>query len=475
MNPVARPLQHPLHGRSPNPSRGRTTTEPVLPRPIAVEILTRVETQGAFAEPLLDRYLLKETLSERDGRLLTEIVYGTLRMRGYIDWLIGQFCKNGIRALDPPIRNILRTAVYQKFFTERIPDFALVNEAVDLGKAVSRGAGSLVNAILRNILRRYDQMPEPALDRESADFIAIVHSHPLWLVEKWLRLLGPEETAALCEANNRAAPVCVRVNRLRADRGTVIAELADHGFVAEQTLYSGDGLVLAKVPKSLRETACYRSGWIQVQDEASQMIGQLVAPVAGNRVLDLCAGIGGKATHLSEIMGNCGEVVAVDISGDKIAAMKALSARLGTSIIEPRAADALDEPIPGFQEGFDRVLVDAPCSGVGTLRRAPEIKWRLAPRDVGALTDLQKRLLDRAAQYVKPGGRLVYSTCSVLEAENGAVVDDFLASHGAFAQETPGHVPAALLDHRGFFRTYPHRHGCDGFFGAVMVRKEGKS
>jgi 16S rRNA (cytosine967-C5)-methyltransferase len=447
------------------------------PRPIAVEILTRVEMDGAFAEPLLDQHISQGQLpDDRDRRLLTELVYGTLRMQGYLDWLIEQFYKGGIRTLEPMVRNILRTALYQRFFTERIPDFAIVNEAVDLIKKIWPRRAGLVNALLRNVIRRYDAPPMPDLQVNSAGYLAIVHSHPGWLVKRWLKQFGSEDTVALCRVDNQIPPVFVRVNQLRGQREEVIRDLATAGFRAEETAFSPDGLRVSRGEGirqglTLRDTVSYRDGLLQIQDEASQMIGPLVAPMGGDQVLDICAGVGGKTTHLAEIMGNHGRIVAMDISEEKITALKDLSARLGVTIVEPLVADALDDLGRGFHGRFDRVLVDVPCSGSGTLRRAPEIKWRLSPQDIKDFTVLQGRLITRAASYVKEGGSLIYSTCSVMAEENEGVVNAFLARHDEFVRMRPEGIAEALLDREGHFRSYPHRHGMDGFFGAVMVRR----
>ena len=455
----------------PNPVRHRPPKP--LPRPLAVDILTRVEMDGAFAEPLLDQCLSAGRISlEQDRRLLTELVYGTLRMQGYIDWLLGQFYQGGLRSLEPAVRAILRIAIYQRFFTERIPDFAIVSEAVELTKVLSPRRASLVNAILRNIIRRHESLPKPDGDETSADFIALVHSHPLWLVKIWLRRLGPEETAALCRTNNQIPPYCLRVNSLRGSRDDIIRELAEEGFASRKAVYSLVGVILNRTAKSLRETNCLRQGRIQIQDEASQLIARLVAPDGGERVLDLCAGVGGKATHLAEIMGNQGRIVAVDIRENKIEALKILAQQLGSTIIKPIVADAREDLSGNIGRSFDRVLVDAPCSGVGTLRRAPEIKWRLTAKDIKVSAMLQAQLLDRAASYVKPGGRLVYSTCSILDEENESVVKSFLASQKDFSLQKPEGIDPSLLDQQMYFRSYPHRHGMDGFFCAVMVRRK---
>jgi 16S rRNA (cytosine967-C5)-methyltransferase len=209
---------------------------------------------------------------------------------------------------------------------------------------------------------------------------------------------------------------------------------------------------------------------LQIQDEASQLVARLVAPQGGEEILDLCAGVGGKATHLGEIMGNRGRIVAVDVSPAKIEALRGLAGRLGVTIIAPCVADAREDLRGRIGRSFDRVLLDVPCSGTGTLRRAPEIKWRLQPRDVERAVLRQRQLLHRAADFVRPGGRLVYTTCSLLAEENDAVVEAFLETHSAFRLVTDLDLPPALLDNGGYFRTFPHLHGTDGFFGAVMVK-----
>jgi 16S rRNA (cytosine967-C5)-methyltransferase len=436
-----------------------------------VEILVRVERDGAFAEPLLDRFLSEGVLAdERDRRLLTELVYGTLRMQGYLDWLLGRFYRGGLHTLSPRVRQILRTALYQRYFMERIPDFALVNEAVSLVKASEPRRAALVNAILRNIGRRHASPPRPEGDGENLEALAASASHPAWLVQRWQSRWGFAFTEALCEAHNTAAPLCLRVNRLRRDRAAAAAELTGEGIQVREADFSPDGLYVLQGGALLRNTRCWQGGTLQIQDEASQLVARLVAPRRGEQILDLCAGVGGKATHLGEIMGNSGRVVAVDVSPSKIEALRGLSGRLGVTIIDPCVADARDDLRGRIGRAFDRVLLDVPCSGTGTLRRAPEIKWRLQPRDVERAVLRQRQLLQRAADLVRPGGRLVYTTCSLMAEENEAVVEAFLETRPGIRLVTGQDLPPALLHKDAYFRTFPHCHGTDGFFGAVMVK-----
>lgn len=444
------------------------------PRRLAVMILDRIDASGAFAEPLLDRALSRWRDGDpRDRALVTELVYGTLRMRGFLDWVLGQFLRQDLAPAETSLRNILRAALYQIFYTERIPPYAVVNEAVALARALRPGREALVNAVLRGVLRRRDRLPYPERHEDLPGYIAVLHSHPLWLVERWLRQWGPEETLALCRANNTVPEAVLRVNRLQTSGEKVIEALAREGVVAEKARYAPEGLVVRSAGKLLRDTLPYRRGDFQVQDEASQLIARLLHPAGGETVLDLCAGIGGKATHLAELTGNRGRIVAVDRLASKIKQLHGLAARLGISAISAIVADAT-RPLRDIPPGScDRVLLDAPCSGLGTLRRCPEIKWRLTTAGLARHAALQKILLARASECVKPGGRLVYSTCSVMAEENEDVVRAFLEERRDF-RGIPAEAPAAeLVDNDGCLRTFPHRHGVDGFFGAVLEKKTG--
>jgi 16S rRNA (cytosine967-C5)-methyltransferase len=261
----------------------------------------------------------------------------------------------------------------------------------------------------------------------------------------------------------------VRVNSLRASRDQAIAALATEGIASEKTHYSADGLSLSGSAAGLRETAAFRNGLIRVQDEASQLVARLVSPQPGERVLDLCAGAGGKTFHLAALMENRGEITAVDLHPDKLRLLTAEAGRLGVTIVTTHAGNAATMP-DSFRGAFDRVLLDAPCSGLGTLRRNPEIRWRIVPTDLKKCSQIQKRLLRGAADCVKPGGLLVYCVCSVTREENEDVAADLLAARPGFKRIPPEGIPPELIDTDGFLRTFPHRHGTDGFFGALFTR-----
>ena len=439
---------------------------------MAVEILDRVEEEGAYAERLLDAFLSGHPQTKiEDRRLITEIVYGTLRMRGHLDWVVECLYRGKFNDMEVSIKNILRTGLYQLLFTERIPDFAIVDEAVRITNKMRRRGSGLVNAILRNFIRKKDQIQYPQIGIDPAHHISIVHSHPLWMVKKWIEMFGVEETAALCKANNQVPPVTLRVNTLKSSRTSTKEELLQHGFEVKETAFSPDGLIVSNRNTSARETDAHSSGRIQVQDEGSQLIARLASPKPGENVLDLCAGMGGKTSHLAAIMENRGSILALDISKKKIDALCKNASRLDVAIVDTQVGDAREKPGEAFIESFDRILIDAPCTGLGTLRRNPEIKWRTSPVDAEKCSILQKAILENAAHYLKRGGSLIYSTCTITKEENEAVIEDFTNRHPDFVcNRPPDAINSSLVDDHGYFRSYPHRHGTDGFFGAVLVR-----
>jgi 16S rRNA (cytosine967-C5)-methyltransferase len=441
-------------------------------RSLAVQILNRIDQAGLFAEPLLDQALSRGAMTDaHDRRLLTEIVYGTLRMRGRIDWVIAFFYKGDPASMDSGVRNILRTALYQYFFTDRIPVFAIVDEAVKLVKTLQPAASGLVNALLRNVMRKEKEIPWPDIENDPAGHISIIHSHPHWLVKRWIASFGLEETLDLCRANNEIPPLTVRVNPLKATREEVTQHLQQNGFTVRETEFSSDGLVLIHPAIPVRDTFSYKEGLIQVQDEVSQLVARLLDPGPGEKILDACAGAGVKATHLAEIMKNQGIVTAVDISRQKVKALRENAERLGIAIIAPLVRDLREDPGEAFRGAFDGILLDVPCSGLGTLRRNPEIKWRITPEDLQRHAVVQKRLLACAAGCLRQGGRLVYSTCSMMSEENEAVIKDFLSRRGDFrCILPPALIPPSMVTEQGFFMTRPDRHGTDGFFGAILQR-----
>jgi 16S rRNA (cytosine967-C5)-methyltransferase len=347
-----------------------------------------------------------------------------------------------------------------------------VDEAVKTTKIIQPDKSALVNAVLRNYLRRGQKIPFPSLKNNPAEYIAAFHSHPLWLVKKWIKISGFKETMSLCSANNEIPPLTVRVNTLKTSRKELAQKLTDVGYTATPTKYSPDGIVLTDSAGPIQNTNFFSDGLLRIQDEAAQLISYLINPNSADSILDACAGAGGKTTHLAAMLKNKGRIIAVDRSEEKIAELRKDAARLGITIIETQNLDLSAGLLDSLREKFDYVLVDAPCSGLGTLRRNPEIKWRTTGKDLRNFAAAQKVILQNASAAVKKGGCLIYCTCSLLPEENENIVDDFLALNKIFSlSKPPATINPHLLDGRGFFHTYPYKQNMDGFFGAILKRQ----
>jgi len=444
------------------------------PRYTAVQILNTVDEKKAYAEPLLDFHQSKRVfMHENDRRLLTQLVYGTLRLQKRLDWVIAAFYRGDFSEMETGLKNILRTALLQISEMDRIPPFAAVDEAVKLAKKLFPGRASLVNAVLRNAIRGMKRLTCPDFSADPLHHISIMHSHPEWLVSFWIDELGVEETRRLCESNNEIPSLILRVNAMKMTRDEALAECAAAGLDAAPTRFSPDGITVSRLPGPVRDMALFRDGCIQIQDEASQLVSRLVEPGPGERVLDLCAGTGIKTTHLAEIMRNEGSITAVDVSGHKLDMLRDNARRLGISIIRTVEGDATGAIDVLDGRSFDRILVDVPCSGLGTLRRNPEIKWHRDRQDVENMAALQKNILHKAVSYLKEKGTLVYSTCTISFPENNKVVGEFLDAHPGYHRvHPPVTLSKEVVDTGGYFRTSPHHHGTDGFFGAILKRRD---
>jgi len=434
----------------------------------ALQILVRVEQDRAFADIALEHALERSALEPRDAALCTELVYGTIRWQRHLDWRLGPHLRRGMPKLDPWVRALLRLTAYQIYFLDRVPRYAAVDEAVSVARLKSRtpGPAEFVNAVLRSLTRASGAPPVPASPVEAA---GVRWSFPDWLVERWIARHGAEDAAALMAASNERPPVAVRANRLRTSRDALAARLrADEAADTRPSALAPEGLVVrGGAPGRWR---AFAEGWCTVQDEASMTVARLLDPQPGERVADCCAAPGTKATHLAELMDDRGSIVAMDPQAARLKLVERAAGRLGVTIIETRvgSAESLGPRSPGR---FDRVLVDAPCSNLGVLRRNPEVKWRRTEDDLRRLSAKQQAILDAAAAMARPGGVLVYATCSMEPEENEEVVGPFLARHPDWSVDPPAGHPGAL-DASGFVRFLPHRHGTDGFT-AVRLRRAG--
>lgn len=448
-------------------------------RRAAFEILRRVEVENAHASVLLTG--LDETLRADDRALCHEIVLGVLRRRLWLDRALEHFANRRVKGFDLPVMLALRIGLYQLRFLTRIPPSAAVNESVKLVQSTGvRSAAGLVNAVLRRATREPDYDPAAEI-ADPVEQVAIETSHPAWLIERWVAAFGPDETLALARANNEAAPVAFRLTA-RARQGRheerIIEDLKGLGAqLAPSRIAPGAWRVVGsskddqRVNTGVLLRTLSMNGMIYLQDEASQMVAHQLAAGKGDRVLDVCAAPGSKTTHIAALAAP-GMIPAMIVAGDlyehRLRTLRELANTQGAGELELLAHDATREL--SFAAGaFDRVLVDAPCSGTGTLRRNPEIRWRLNPSDIAELRSKQERILANAATVVRPGGLLLYSTCALETDENETVVAGFLREHGDFSQANLAAGPD-LLTADGAIRTWPHRHDVDGFFIMALRR-----
>jgi 16S rRNA (cytosine967-C5)-methyltransferase len=440
-------------------------------RKLALQVLCRVETSGAFADHLIAALAAARDLSPRARAFLRELTYGVLRWRNRLDWMLAHCSERSLEVLTPTIRNLLRLGAYQLYFMDRIPVHAAVSETVQLAKQVGHaGVAAYVNAVLRALERQRETMSPPEAQADLQAYLTITQSHPCWLVDRWLKGYGPRQTMAMCHADNTRPPLVVRVNPLRTTRERLLESLEADGCEADPCRYAPDG-VLVLLHSPLDQLQSYRKGWFTVQDEAAILCGYLLAPQPGERVLDACAAPGGKATHAAELMADRGEMLCLDHSYQRLNLVKANAARLRLKCLRYVVGNA--ERVV-FKRTFDRILVDAPCSGLGVLRRHPEAKWRKGPELIGTMARQQTSLLEHLSPYVKPEGFLLYVTCSTEAEENQQIVHAFLDRHPEYELEAIANdLPDAargFAQQGGWFQTWPGPEGLDGFFGARLRR-----
>jgi 16S rRNA (cytosine967-C5)-methyltransferase len=443
-------------------------------RRAAAEILMRVERDRAFADVLLGHRLL-DFANSADRRLLTRIVLGAIAMRSRLDHELARVSSRPIDSLDPSVLSILRAALFQIRFLDRVPHHAAVDTAVTLTREVAgAGAAGFVNGVLRTALRTGFEIPPRGAD--AVGWLALAGSHPRWMVEKFIEWFGVEDAESLIAANNEPAPTVLRLNLSRGVPDELIARLEAEGFAIGARGRLPETVVLATAPPF--DSPTMRDGLCHFQAEASQLVARMLAPAAGATVVDCAAAPGGKSSHLAELVGPSGTVLAIDVNFAGLKKVRDVAARLGHRRVFPIRADTGSAlPLPAGR--FDFVLLDAPCSGIGTLREHPEIRWRLQSKDFVRFAAIQSAMLRVAAALLRPGGVLVYSVCSFAPEEGELLVRRFLADHSELAIDRewfdPEANPAArpfvdLIDADGMMRTRPDRGGLDGFFAVRLKR-----
>lgn len=449
-----------------------------------MKALLAIDKAGLLGDDLFDQVSSRESLDLRDRAFMVELVRGVLRYRATLDWRLGLLSDRRIAKLPTLVQTILRLGAYQLLYLDRVPDSAAVNESVQMTKQQSRRLGrdwsGFVNAVLRALLRS----PEPAWPDAGSDpvvALAVRYSCPAWLVERWCRRLGAERAEVLCRASVEVPPLTLRVNTLRTSRAALLADLAAAQVEADATSISEVGIQLSR-SCSVIELPGYAEGRFYVEDEAGQLIPLLLDVQPGQRVLDACAAPGGKATHLAALMENRGEIVAVDRATTRLDLVMANCRRLGVKILTPLDGDlralvgAGIVSHPMLSRPFDRILLDAPCSGLGVLRRHPEGKWYKTPESIAQHRQMQVELLATTSRLLRPGGVLVYSTCSIEPEETESIIDEFCQAHHQFQRESiaPWLPPAGLpfVTPQGDLSTMTNRNRMDLFFAARVRRSE---
>ena len=445
-------------------------------RRIALSVLNGLDESNAFPEFLLDRAFKREShLIRKDRALATELVYGVLRWRSRLDWVISRLSKTPIRKIDPFVLNILRMGLYQILFHSRIPASAAVNDSVEMAKTrTPLWVVRFVNGVMRSAAMQAKEIPLPDYGDDPVQAIAIRESHPRWLVERWVQRLGVEETKRLCRANNQVPPMRVRANTLKVNRQELLDSLRDHVREIAPTRFAPDGLAITGLRRTVTDIPSFQEGWFQVQDEAAQLIAYLLNPKPGETVLDACAGLGGKTGHIAQLMKDSGQIKAVENQSWKLSRLETSLARLGINMVSTWRHDLSAAVSLSLSGVFDRILLDAPCTGLGVLRRNPDAKWKKSETDLTRLRAQQLRFLGHLAPLLKRGGHLVYCVCSLEPEEGESVVEDFLKNQARFViDQQPVGLPGVderLMDSSGFFRSLPHEHDMDGFFAVRLKR-----
>jgi 16S rRNA (cytosine967-C5)-methyltransferase len=448
--------------------RSRERDQGLASRLAAADILFRVDKESAYADVLLGARL--PDFAPADRRLITRLVLGTIAWQGRLDYELKRLTRRELVSIQPVALEILRMGLFQLRFLDRIPQHAVVDTAVSIAKrnAQARKASGFVNAVMRRATRETE--PMPSRERDEKNFLAITLSHPRWMVERFVDWFGVANAERLMTANNDAAPNAIRLNLARGSRAELLDKLSADGFEIGAPGRAPETVVLSGAPHF--ESHAYRDGLFHAQSEASQMAARMLAPRAGATVVDCAAAPGGKATHLAELVGERGRVIAVDVNLGGLRNARGLAHRLRHRNVEFVCAD-LTAAVPFRPSSFEYVMLDAPCTGIGTLREHPEIKWRLKPDDPARMAAIQSRMLENAAALVRREGAIVYSVCSIAPEEGEGVVDGFLARHhdfeidrGMAGQDEFRNV----IDARGFMKTRPDVGGLDGFFATRLIR-----
>ncbi len=444
-----------------------------MPRNLALKALKNVDGAPGQAERRLESLFSQNPrLSERDRAFTVHLVQGVLRWRIRLDWILKQFVRFPFKKIDPQVLNILRLALFQILFLDRVPESAAVNEAVKQSrKTGKKHVVKFVNGILRQICREKDRLPHPLFEKEPSLYASVHYSYPMWLVQKWTRELGQDMALKVMKAGNEIPRLTIRTNTLRTTRQALLNRLGEEGVEGIETDFAPEGIELAHFKGAVSRLDAYQAGLFQVQGEAAQICAHLLSPVGIDVVADVCAGLGGKSTHLAELMGDRGRVLSLDTRLARLRGLKQNTKRLGIRRIFPVAAD-MRLPLFFLREPVLKIMVDGPCSGLGVISKHPDTKLTKKEDDIKRLAMIQKSILSRSCQALCRNGEMLYVTCTISKEENEAVVESFLReNHGMALQDLRRRIPPwgfDLVDENGFLKTFPHLHRMEGFFAALF-------
>lgn len=437
-------------------------------RESALTLLETIEKNQSYSNLLLNGMIEKNKIAPKDVGLLTELTYGTLQRRMTLDYYLQPFLK---KKVEPWVRQLLRVTLYQMVYLDKIPDRAAIFEAVEIAKRRGhKGIASMVNGVLRSIQREGLPSLEDILD--PVERLAIETSHPLWLVKRWVTQLGFEKAKRMCEINLTAPLQTARVNTTKIKRDKCIEVLTEEGYEVEPSAIIPEAIKCLR--GNLAHSKAFKEGLMTIQDESSMVVAYALGVEQDEKILDACAAPGGKSTHIAEKLQNSGEVISLDLHEHKVKLISSNASRLGLRNIKTHALDSRKAQEHFAKESFDRILLDAPCSGLGVMRKKPDMKYTKKEEDIDRLKEIQLELLQSVTPLLKKGGILVYSTCTVDEEENSRVIEQFLAENHGFKGDNSfvERLPEALqpLSHSYSLQILPNDFGSDGFYIAVLKR-----